>query len=88
MKKQEDYEGEIPPGLASRIAVTTAVGLGWVAFLVVFLWFYAGDLGISKSLAVFILSILVVCVILIPIWLHWGIKTAYVWDRKKKRARK
>jgi hypothetical protein len=88
MVKQKEYEGEIPPGLASRLAVSIVVGLGWLAFLVVLLWFYAADLGILKTLAVLILSILVVCAILIPVWIHWGLKTAYVWERKRRRARK
>jgi len=88
MKRQEKYEGEIPPGLASRIAVSIVVGLGWLAFLVVLLWFYAAELGILKTLAVLILSIIVVCAILIPIWVHWGLKTAHTWERKRRRVRR
>ena len=88
MGKQKEYEGEIPPGLASRLAVTIVVGLGWLGFLVVLLWFYAAELGILKTFAVLILSISVVCAILVPIWVHWGLKTAHAWERKRRRARK
>ena len=88
MKRQKKYEGEIPPGLTSRVTLSIVVGIGWAAFLVIFLWFYAGDLGISKSLAILILSILVVCVILIPVWVHWGLTTAQAWERKGRRARR
>lgn len=88
MKKQKEYEGEIPPGLASRLTVTIVVGLCWLAFLVVLLWFYAAELGILKTLAVLILSIIVVCAILVPIWVYWGLKTAHVWERKRRRARR
>jgi hypothetical protein len=86
--KNREYEGEIPPGLASRLTVTIVVGLGWLAFLVVLLWFYAAELGILKTLAVLILSIIVVCAILVPIWVYWGLKTAHTWERKRRRARR
>jgi hypothetical protein len=87
MKKREKYEGGTPPGLASRITLTIVVGLGWLAFLVIFLWFYGWELGISKSLAILILSILVVCLILIPVWVHWGLTTAQAWERKKRAGK-
>lgn len=90
VRKHEDWEGEMPPGSASRIAVSIAVGIGWLIFLVVFLWFYAQDLGIYKSLAIVILSLLVVGAILAPMWAHWGIKTGHAWKKKtrKRRTRK
>ncbi len=84
MKKNECHEGEMPPGLASRVAVSIVVGVGWLIFLIVFLWFYAGDFGISKSLAIFIISVLVVGGILGPIWAHWGIKYGHAWEKKTK----
>ncbi len=95
-EKNECYEGEMPPGLAPRVAVSIVVGVGWLIFLVVFLWFYAADFGISKSLAIFLVSVLVVGGILGPMWAYWGIKTGRAWERKvkwekkvkKKRARK
>jgi hypothetical protein len=85
MEKQKEHEGEIPPGLAPRLAVTIVVGLGWLGFLVVLLWFYAAELGILKTLAVLVLSIIVVCAILVPIWVYWGLKTAHAWERRRAR---
>lgn len=85
-RKHEDWKGEMPPGSASRVAVSIVVGVGWLIFLVIFLWFYAGDLGVYKSLAVLIISILVVGGILGPMWAYWGIKTERA--RRKKMRRK
>lgn len=87
MKKHECFEGEMPPGVASRIAVSIVVGVGWLIFLVLFLWFYAADFGIYKSLAIFILSVLVVGAILGPMWVYWGIKTGRAWAKKMKKRR-
>ncbi|MDI6642885.1 MAG: hypothetical protein QMD95_02405 [Candidatus Hodarchaeaceae archaeon] len=84
----EDWKGEMPPGSASRTAASIVVGIGWLIFLVLFLWFYAEGLGIYKSLAIFVLSILVVGVILALMWVSWGIKTARVWKKKVRRKRK
>ncbi len=87
--KRGECEGEMPPGMAPRIAASAVVGISWLIFLIAFLWFYAGDLGIYKSIAVFLISILVVAAILAPIWICWGIKTARVWEKKTtKRKRK
>ena len=85
-RKHKDWEGETPPGLAPRVAVSIVVGVGWLIFLVILLWFYAGALGVYKSLAVFIISILVVGAILGPLWAYWGIKTERA--RRKKMRRK
>lgn len=41
MKKDECCEGEVPPGLAPRVAVSAVVGISWLIFLVIFLFFYA-----------------------------------------------
>lgn len=95
-KKKNECGEEMPPGLASRVAVSIVVCFGWLIFLVVFLWFYAGDFGVFRSLAVIIISILVGLAILAPMWVYWGIKTGHRWAKeqgyikktKKRRARK
>jgi len=83
MPRNEEFE--MPPGFASKIAVSIAVGVGWLIFLVVFLFFYASNFNIYQNLAIFILSILVVCVILGPMWAYWAIKNAKTWKKMAKR---
>jgi hypothetical protein len=65
----------MPPGLASRIAVSIVVGVAWMVFLIIYLAFYAESLGVYKSLAVLLASILVVGAILGPMWVYWGSKS-------------
>ena len=86
VRKCEDWEGEMPPGIAPRVAVSIGVFFGWLSFLILFLAFYA-DLGFSiyQNLAIFLTSILVALAILGPIWVHWGIKTGRAWEKKKRR---
>jgi len=82
---------KMPPGLASRIAVSIVVGVAWLLFLVIFLFFYAGGFNIYQNLAIVIASILVVFAILGPMWVYWGIKVASKygeWGRPRRRARR
>jgi hypothetical protein len=82
----------MPQGLASRIAVSVAIGIAWLVFLVIFLAFYAEGFSIYRNLAIFIASILVVGAILGPMWIYWGIKVApkYAeeWGRGPARRRR
>lgn len=80
---------KMPPGLASRIAVSTAVGIGWLVFLILFFAFYADRYSVYQNLAIFLASVLVVAVILGPMWVYWGIKIGprYIerWERNAER---
>ncbi|TKJ25648.1 MAG: hypothetical protein CEE41_03995 [Hadesarchaea archaeon B3_Hades] len=73
-----------PPGLAPRVAVSTVVGCGWMIFLIVFLAFYAEGFSVYRNLATILVSLLVMCAILGPMWASWGISV----DAKTGRARK
>lgn len=77
----------MPPGLAPRVAVSIVVGIGWLIFLIIFLFFYAEGFNIYQNIAIFLVSILVVGAILGPIWAHWGIKTAHTWKAKKRKVK-
>ncbi|MEW6592172.1 MAG: hypothetical protein AB1305_00565 [Candidatus Hadarchaeota archaeon] len=76
------------PGFGWRVAVSAVVGLGWLIFLVWFLFFYAQNFTVYQNLAILVMSILVVGAILAPIWILWGIKTARAWEKKGARKRK
>ena len=82
----------MPPGLASRIAISVVVGVAWLVFLIIFFAFYAESFSIYRNLAIFIASILVVGAILGPMWIYWGIKVvpryAEEWRRGPGRKRK
>jgi len=82
---------KMPAGLASRVAVSIVVGLGWLLFVVIFLGFYAERFNVYKNLAIFLASILIAFAILIPMWAHWGMRSAEKWEhstRRRSRQRK
>jgi len=72
--KDECYEGEMPPGLASRVAVSIAVIFGWLIFLVVWLFFYAGSFTLLENLGIVIVAFLVGIAVLAMAWVSWGMK--------------
>ena len=86
--KPEEWEGETPPGLAPRVAVSIVVGVGCLIFLILFLAFSAGGFSIWQNLAIILTSILVMGAILGPMWAYWGITTGQTWKKKKMRRKR
>jgi len=64
------------PGFAWRVGLSILVVFGWLAFLIVWLFFYAGDYGVFQNIAIFLVSIIVGIGILAAAWATWGIKYA------------
>lgn len=64
------------PGFAWRVGISIFVVFGWLAFVIIWLFFYAGDLSIWKNIAVFLVSIIVGIGILAGVWATWGIRYA------------
>jgi hypothetical protein len=78
-------EGQVPkgemeifgtPGFAWRVGLSIFVVFGWLAFLIIWLFFYAGDYGVFQNIAVFLVSIIVGIGTLAAAWATWGIKYA------------
>ena len=86
MRRKQEWEGEMPPGGAARVAVSIVVGVSWLIFLILFLAFYADGFSIYQNLAILLASLLVVGAILGPMWAYWGIKTSRA--LKKKRVKR
>jgi hypothetical protein len=55
--------------LGSRIAGTIIVGVGWIAFIMLWVAFYAGNFDFWQNLAVFIVSIAIAVGILAVMWI-------------------
>jgi len=64
------------PGFAWRVGVSIAVVFGWLAFLIVWLFFYAGDFEVLQNVAIFLVSVIVGVGILAAVWATWGIRYA------------
>ena len=63
-------------GLPWRIGVSIFLGFAWLAFLIIWLFFYAGDYSVFQNIAIFLASILVLIGILGAMWASWGLKFA------------
>ncbi len=77
--------GEIPdeakevfgmPGFAWRVGLSIFVVFGWLAFLLIWLFFYAGDFDVFQNIAIFLVSVLIGIGILSAAWVSWGIRYA------------
>ncbi len=65
-------ERPMRPGEAWRAAVSAVVGIGWMIFLIIFLFFFARHYSVYENIAIFLVSILVVGAILAPVWITLG----------------
>jgi len=57
----------------SRVAGTVAVGFGWLASILLWLAFYAGNFDFWQNLAMFIVSVIVAIGIVAVIWIKWAL---------------
>jgi len=64
------------PGFGWRVGVSIVVVFGWLAFLIVWLFFYAGDYDVFQNIAMFLVSIIIGIGILAAVWVTWGIRYA------------
>ena len=60
--------------MRARAAGTVVAIPGWLAFIVLFLAFFAGNLTFWQSLAVFIASGAIVLAIIAVAWITWAMK--------------
>jgi hypothetical protein len=64
------------PGFGWRVAVSILVVIGWISFVILWLFFSAGDFDIFQNLAIVIVSVLVSIGILGAMWAPWGMRMA------------
>jgi len=64
------------PGFAWRVGLSILVVFGWLAFVIIWLFFYAEDWGVWQNIAIFMVSVLVGIGILAAAWASWGIRYA------------
>ena len=60
--------------LGLRISTTVAAIVGWLAFIVLYLAFFAGSFDFWQKLAVFIASGAIVLGIIAIVWIRWTLK--------------
>ncbi|MGA2766980.1 MAG: hypothetical protein ABSF24_01515 [Candidatus Bathyarchaeia archaeon] len=57
----------------SRVAGTVIVGVGWLAFILIWLAFYAGNFDFWQNLAMLLVSVIVAIGIVAVIWIKWAL---------------
>jgi hypothetical protein len=61
-------------GLGWRVSLSILVGVGWLVFLILWLFFYANQYAWEKNMAIFLFSLLVLVGIVGVPWAYWGLK--------------
>lgn len=74
--KEEATDPFRTPGFAWRVGLSIFVVFGWLAFVIIWLFFYAGDYGVFQNIAIFLVSVIVGIGILAGAWASWGIRYA------------
>ncbi len=92
MELDEDVKCEDVPvdimtarGFGWRVAVSIIMGVSWLAFLIIWLFFFAGDYNVYQNIGIIILSILIIVVVLGALWASWisvGMRYASKEDRE------
>ena len=61
-------------GLAWKVSLSILVGVGWLVFLVVWLFFYAKKYAWEQNVAIFLMSLLILIGLLGVPWVYWALK--------------
>ena len=59
--------------LGSRVAGMVIVGVCWLAFVLLFFAFFAGNFSFWQNVAVFIVSVIVAGGIVAVMWIKWAL---------------
>src|SRR5512137_1732186 len=74
-EKTSEYYPEIlrEKGFGWRVGASIFIVFGWLAFLIIWLFFYAEDYGVFQNIAILLVSIIVGIGLLAGMWATWGI---------------
>lgn len=64
------------PGFGWRVAASILIVIGWLSFVILWLFFHADKYDIFQNLAIIIVSVLVGVGILAAMWAPWGMRMA------------
>ncbi|HWR27811.1 MAG TPA: hypothetical protein VN377_05180 [Candidatus Thermoplasmatota archaeon] len=74
MSEEAHNIGKETEGLGWRVLLSILVGVGWLVFLVLWLFFYAKYYAWEKNVAIFLLSLLLLIWVLGVPWAYWTYK--------------
>jgi hypothetical protein len=70
------------PGPGWRVPLSAVMGVGWLIFVVIWLFFFASGFSFLQNLAIIIVSLLIMGAVLGAAWAPWAIK--YGGSRSRK----
>ncbi len=79
----EDKDIMKTKGFGWRVSFSIISVVGWLIFLIIWLFFYATDFNVYQNIAIFIVSLLAFGGIMGAVWAPWGIKYG---DRFEKKS--
>ena len=84
-KKDDDECKEMieTEGFGWRVSLSIIVGVGWLVFLIIWLFFYAANFNVYQNIAIFIVSLLVMGGIIGASWAPWGMRHGHKFEKKK-----
>ncbi len=63
-----------PKPETGRVYATIIVGMGWLLFLALWLFFYAESYSVIQNLGIFLASIVLVGALIVLLWVPWSMK--------------
>jgi heme/copper-type cytochrome/quinol oxidase subunit 4 len=63
-------------GFGWRVGISIFIVFGWLAFLILWLFFYADEYGVFQNIAILLVSIIIGIGMLAAIWVSWGLRFA------------
>lgn len=63
-----------PKPETGRVYTTIIVGMGWLLFLALWLFFYAESYSVIQNLGIFLASLVLVGVLVVLLWVPWSMK--------------
>jgi len=88
-KKEKEYERpEDTPGFAWRVSLSIIALFALIAFIVIWLFFYADAFTLYQNVAVTIAAFLVFLAAMGAAWVHWGIKYGKKFDERRDKGNK
>jgi len=74
----EEVHATVTGGMRWRIALSAVMGVGWLAFVVIWLFFFADQFSIYRNLAILFLSLVLVGTVIGAAWVGFGLRMGRV----------
>ena len=83
--KDDEMCGEMmkTKGFGWRVSLSIIMCVGWLIFLILWLFFYAANFDVYQNIAIFLVSLLIVGGVLGASWAPWGMKHGNRFDKPK-----